>query len=172
LARVLIHIPEPKKHLVLFYGVYANRIRATYRSADNPEPETTADAKEATPKRALSKRWAELIYRIYQVDPLDCPRCRARMKILALITDPKVIRQILDHLDQRPRPRAPPGSNGLAFDPEGRLVLCEHGNRRIARLERDGTKTTLADRYPPWRTPRGARETSTSPRRPLSIGCV
>jgi gluconolactonase len=40
-----------------------------------------------------------------------------------------------------------PGSNGLAFDPEGRLVLCEHGNRRIARLEADGRKTTLADRY-------------------------
>jgi gluconolactonase len=40
-----------------------------------------------------------------------------------------------------------PGSNGLAFDPEGRLVLCEHGDRRIARLESDGRKTTLADRY-------------------------
>jgi gluconolactonase len=40
-----------------------------------------------------------------------------------------------------------PGSNGLTFDPQGRLVLCEHGDRRIARLEADGTKTTLVDRY-------------------------
>jgi gluconolactonase len=40
-----------------------------------------------------------------------------------------------------------PGSNGLTFDPEGRLVLCEHGDRRITRLEADGRKTTLADRY-------------------------
>jgi gluconolactonase len=40
-----------------------------------------------------------------------------------------------------------PGSNGLAYDPEGRLVLCEHGNRRISRLEPDGRKTTLVDRY-------------------------
>ena len=40
-----------------------------------------------------------------------------------------------------------PGSNGLTFDADGRLVLCEHGNRRIARLEEDGTRTTLADRY-------------------------
>jgi len=40
-----------------------------------------------------------------------------------------------------------PGSNGLTFDSIGRLVLCEHGDRRIARLEKDGTKTTLADRY-------------------------
>ncbi|HSE89115.1 MAG TPA: SMP-30/gluconolactonase/LRE family protein [Candidatus Binatia bacterium] len=40
-----------------------------------------------------------------------------------------------------------PGSNGLAYDPEGRLVLAEHGDRRIARLEKNGRKTTLVDRY-------------------------
>lgn len=40
-----------------------------------------------------------------------------------------------------------PGSNGLAFDDEGRLVLCEHGDRRVARLEMDGRHTTLADRF-------------------------
>ena len=40
-----------------------------------------------------------------------------------------------------------PGSNGLTFDSGDRLVLCEHGDRRIARLEEDGSKTTLADRY-------------------------
>ena len=40
-----------------------------------------------------------------------------------------------------------PGSNGLTVDSQGRLVLCEHGDRRVARLEADGTKRTLADRY-------------------------
>jgi gluconolactonase len=40
-----------------------------------------------------------------------------------------------------------PGSNGLLFDRQGRLVLCEHGDRRIARLEENGSKTTLIDRY-------------------------
>ena len=39
------------------------------------------------------------------------------------------------------------GSNGLALDLLGRLILCEHGNRRITRVELDGTRTTLADRY-------------------------
>ncbi|HEU4345970.1 MAG TPA: SMP-30/gluconolactonase/LRE family protein [Candidatus Binatia bacterium] len=42
---------------------------------------------------------------------------------------------------------AEPGSNGLAYDTEGRLVLAEHGDRRIARLEKNGRKTTLVDRY-------------------------
>jgi gluconolactonase len=40
-----------------------------------------------------------------------------------------------------------PGSNGLTYDAGGHLILCEHGDRRVARLERDGAKTTLADRY-------------------------
>jgi len=45
-----------------------------------------------------------------------------------------------------PFPGPEPGSNGLAFDARGRLVLCEHGDRRIARLEANGRKTTLVDR--------------------------
>jgi gluconolactonase len=42
-----------------------------------------------------------------------------------------------------------PGSNGLLLDPDGRLVLMEHGDRRVGRLDRwdSKTKTTLADRY-------------------------
>jgi gluconolactonase len=40
-----------------------------------------------------------------------------------------------------------PGANGLTFDVRGRLVLAEHGDRRVARLEPDGSKTTLASHY-------------------------
>jgi gluconolactonase len=40
-----------------------------------------------------------------------------------------------------------PGSNGLAFDSEGRLISCEHGYRRISMLTKDGGKRTLADNY-------------------------
>lgn len=40
-----------------------------------------------------------------------------------------------------------PGSNGLTFDSEGRLVFCQHGDRRISRLEKDGSRTTLVDNY-------------------------
>lgn len=40
-----------------------------------------------------------------------------------------------------------PGSNGLAVDAQGRLLSCEHGDRRISRLEPGGGKRTLADNY-------------------------
>ncbi len=38
-------------------------------------------------------------------------------------------------------------SNGLTFDPQGRLVACEHGNRRVSRTLADGSIVTLADSY-------------------------
>ena len=40
-----------------------------------------------------------------------------------------------------------PGSNGLTFDPQGRLTVCQHGERRVIRIEPTGAITVLADRY-------------------------
>jgi gluconolactonase len=49
------------------------------------------------------------------------------------------------------RTDAPPGafigSNGLTLDAQGRLVICEHGNGRVTRLEKDGKLTVLADKF-------------------------
>ena len=39
------------------------------------------------------------------------------------------------------------GSNGLTFDLEGRLVMCEGDGRRMSRREQDGTITSLAERW-------------------------
>jgi Gluconolactonase len=40
-----------------------------------------------------------------------------------------------------------PGSNGLTFDQQGRLTINQHGNRRVVRVESDGTLTVLADKF-------------------------
>jgi gluconolactonase len=40
-----------------------------------------------------------------------------------------------------------PGSNGLTFDSKGRLTMCQHGNRRLVRVEPHGNITLIADRY-------------------------
>ncbi|HEY8750711.1 MAG TPA: SMP-30/gluconolactonase/LRE family protein [Tepidisphaeraceae bacterium] len=49
----------------------------------------------------------------------------------------------------QPTPRGgEPGSNGLTVDSQGNLVLCQHGNRQVARLEKDGKSfTPLADSF-------------------------
>jgi gluconolactonase len=48
--------------------------------------------------------------------------------------------------DDAPR-RALFGSNGLTLDKQGRLIICEHGNGRVTRLEKDGKLTVLAAKY-------------------------
>jgi len=40
-----------------------------------------------------------------------------------------------------------PGSNGLTLDGQGRLISCEHGDRRVSRMAWGAGKVTLADRY-------------------------
>jgi gluconolactonase len=40
-----------------------------------------------------------------------------------------------------------PGSNGLTFDPAGRLVMCQHGNRRVLRVNPHGDTTVIADSF-------------------------
>ena len=44
------------------------------------------------------RRWAELVRRIFEVEPLECPRCGQTMRILAFTTEPKAIDLILDHV--------------------------------------------------------------------------
>jgi gluconolactonase len=39
------------------------------------------------------------------------------------------------------------GSNGITLDPQGRLVFCAQGDRTIVRLEKDGKRTVLAERF-------------------------
>src|SRR5579871_2837123 len=39
------------------------------------------------------------------------------------------------------------GSNGITLDKQGRVTYCQHGDRAVMRLERDGKRTVIADRY-------------------------
>jgi hypothetical protein len=55
----------------------------------DPEPETLREAR---------RRWAELLRRLFEVDPLACPRCGTTMRIVAFLTDPTTIDRILEHL--------------------------------------------------------------------------
>ena len=67
--------------------------------------------------RALRRSWAQLIKRIYEVDPLVCPRCQGEMCIIAFIVDPEVVDMILRHLAHKPAEPlrgSPPSSADLA----------------------------------------------------------
>ena len=42
--------------------------------------------------------WARLIRKVYEANPLVCPKCNGPMRVIALIADPTVVRRILEHL--------------------------------------------------------------------------
>jgi hypothetical protein len=55
------------------------------------------------------RRWAQLIRRIYEIEPFVCPRCGWRLRIIACLTDPRVVGAILKHLaDKGVDARSPP----------------------------------------------------------------
>jgi hypothetical protein len=59
--------------------------------------------------KAFRKNWARLIQKIYEVDPLVCPKCKRSMRIISFIEDAQVIRDILTHLGLwLVRSRSPP----------------------------------------------------------------
>jgi transposase len=45
-----------------------------------------------------SRGWAEMIRKVYEVDPMLCPQCGSRMKIIAFLTDYAVVDRIIGHL--------------------------------------------------------------------------
>ena len=60
-------------------------------------------------QKSCRKRWAALIRKIYEVDPLLCPKCGATMKIVSAIEDDIAIHKILSHLGLLHSPsRSPP----------------------------------------------------------------
>jgi len=63
-----------------------------------------------------------LIKRVYEIDPLECPRCHGQMKVVAFIEPPQgaVIEKILRYcgLWQPSSPRAPPAVDAWVHDPD------------------------------------------------------
>lgn len=116
LARVITQIPEPKRHLLFYYGHYSNvargqrKISPPSEQTDSSHNERQEDEPTLSParKQALRRRWADLIRRVFELDPLLCP-CGGQLRVIAFITQPRVITKILEHLkDKANRDRAPP----------------------------------------------------------------
>jgi hypothetical protein len=129
LAQLCAHIPDRFEHLVRYASWYSNRSRGKRRRLDTETPEIApreVDAREASRVRST---WARLIHKVYEIDPLECPRCKGPMRVIALIDDAAVIRKILSHLGlwaPQPAPRTLIGPS--AHDPPGQSkpVLTYH----------------------------------------------
>ena len=104
------HVPNKGEQLARYYGHYSNVSRGRRRKAQTDDQIPHILEPELSPKE-FRKSWARLIQKIYEVDPLTCPKCRGSMRVIAFIEDEDVIKKILKHLGlwevkRKPRPRA------------------------------------------------------------------
>ncbi len=106
LARLSALIPPPYLHTVRFHGVLA--AGSPWRAAIVPVPPKrrsrhrhaeTTEAPDAEPAPSAKVPWAELLKRVYNVDALACSRCGGRLSWISVITEPPVVRRILEHLE-------------------------------------------------------------------------
>jgi hypothetical protein len=111
LAQLVTHIPNKGEQMVRYYG-YSNKSRGLRKKA-GIDDEVPALIDSDISRQAFRKNWARLIQKIYNVDPLLCPKCSGSMKIISLIDDSDVIKKILKHLGLWLPKRAPaPKANG------------------------------------------------------------
>jgi ribosomal protein S27E len=109
IARVTSHIPDKGQVMVRYYGLYANAHRGKVRKA-RPAA-VPLRIVEGPLRRIPAKGWAAMIRKVYEVDPMTCPRCGGRMKVVAFLTEPAVVDRIIDHLKltfaaEKPPPEA------------------------------------------------------------------
>jgi hypothetical protein len=97
LAAMCSHIPNRGEQMVHYYGYYTSRGENASRKVWTDDTIPCILSPQGNEK-AFRKSWARLIQKIYEVDPLVCPKCQGSIRIISFIEDPSVIRDILNHL--------------------------------------------------------------------------
>ena len=134
---VVSQVPDRGQHLVRYYGVYSCRARKKWRERIGgaekksvagrlrlewalPREGGAGESSAAPNTRRAS--WARLLKKIFEVDPLLCPRCQVPLQLVSVITEPKVVDKILAHRRSMPaeerelfQERAPPGETTTSY---------------------------------------------------------
>ena len=117
IARVVSHIPDRGQVMVRYYGLYANAHRGKVRKASRV-PVALGMIEEEVPP-VPSKCWAEMIRKVYEVDPLLCPHCGGQMKVIAFLTEYAVVDRIIRHLELTFAAEKPPPHIFESSHPDG-----------------------------------------------------
>ncbi len=129
IARMTQHIPDPAQQYQRYWGFYANAARGKRRrdAAEGSESseQSTAEHSEDEQLEGWKKRrrisWAQLIQKVFEVDPMLCSFCGGKLEILSFTLELGTIRKFLTAIDcpsQEPEPlgHSPPQEE-LVFEP-------------------------------------------------------
>ncbi len=97
IAAMCSHVPNKGEQMVRYYGYYSNVSRGKRKKRNHdglihnvPEPVEGPDLSGEESSKEYRRNWARLIQKIYEVDPLTCPKCSGKMKIISVIEDEEV----------------------------------------------------------------------------------
>jgi len=92
LAAITQHIPEKGAQTVRYFGQYSNKVRGMRKAREARNVEVR---KSVVSSGLQSRRWRQLILRVWQMDPLRCPVCNKTMRVVALFENSKVVERVL-----------------------------------------------------------------------------
>ncbi|HVR70270.1 MAG TPA: transposase, partial [Vicinamibacteria bacterium] len=116
LERLAAMTPRPETNLLICHGLLAARARWRARvvAYGRVAPESTALAPLAAGPEGVKAKsggrawsWAALMHRAFSIDVLACPRCGGRLRLIATLHDPAVIRKLLAHVGIAPSGPSP-----------------------------------------------------------------
>jgi hypothetical protein len=102
--------------MIRYYGYYSNKSQGM-RKKTGMDDQVPALVESAVSSLAFRRNWARLIHKIYQIDPLLCPKCQGPMKVISFIEDNTLIKKILIHLGLWETRNHDPPQLGIAHTP-------------------------------------------------------
>ena len=96
IARTTSHVPDKGQVTIRYFGLYANAHRGKVRKSEEVAHKLIIIEEECP--RIPRRGWAAMIRKVYEVDPLVCPKCQGRMRIIAFLTDFSMVDRIIHHL--------------------------------------------------------------------------
>lgn len=117
--QLVAHLPPLRVQLVRRYGAYSGKVRnqwqqrsgiyhlapESWKQAHQLRTSTNQEAKPAAVNSAEApdawsrlrrQSWARLLRKVYEVDPLICPKCQGIMTVVAIIEDPAELAKIIE----------------------------------------------------------------------------
>jgi hypothetical protein len=111
-AAMCSHVPSKGEQMVRYYEYYSNVSRGK-RKKQKQDGLISCMLEPDESSRESRNNWVRLIQKIYELDPLTCPKCSGKMKAISVIEDEEVIKKILKHLGLwEAKARPPPKASG------------------------------------------------------------
>jgi hypothetical protein len=107
IAKLAALVPPPRANLIRYFGVFAPA--SPLRRDIVPKPIRQENPKQGGGDKPVNEKqrhyipWAQLLKRVFRIDVEKCSRCGAKVKVVAVINEHKIIERILSHLEKTGR---------------------------------------------------------------------